>query len=109
MCDESVSPSANPDGHSVVHVNLKCPSGVMQPITPKFNCNVLSIVLFKEVEKITGIPISLQMLTYGMHFLRPDVPLNHYQQQDECIIDLSVRGIGGAGSDTGSQSLSQLV
>ena len=109
MCDESVPPSANPDGHSVVHINLKCPSGVMQPITFKFNCNVLSIVLFKEVEKITGIPTSLQMLTYGMHFLRADVPLNHYQLQDECIIHLSVRGIGGAGSDTGSKSPSQLV
>ena len=41
------------------------------------------------------------MLTYGMHFLQPDVSLNHYQLQDGCVIDLSVRGIGGAGSDTG--------
>jgi len=70
--------------------------------TLKFNCNVLSIVLFKEVEKITGILTSLQMLTYGMHFLRPDVPLNRYQLQDGCIIDLSVRDAGGARSDTGS-------
>ena len=55
------------DGHSVVHVKLKCPLGVMRPITLKFNCNVLRIVLFKEVEKSTDIPTSLQMLTYGMH------------------------------------------
>ena len=68
LSDESVSPSMNPDGHSVVHVNLKCPLGVMRPITLKFNCNVLRIVLFKEVEKSTDIPTSLQMLTYGMHF-----------------------------------------
>lgn len=101
LSDESLSPSTNPDGHSVVHVNLKCPSGVMQPITLKYSCNVLSVVLFKEVEKITGVPTSLQMLTYGMHFLQPDVPLNHYQLQDGCIINLSVRGVGGAGSDTG--------
>ena len=63
LSDESLSPSTNPDGHSVVHVNLKCPSGVMQPITLKYSCNVLSVVLFKEVEKITGVPTSLQMLT----------------------------------------------
>ena len=68
LSDESLSPSTNPDGHSVVHVNLKCPSGVMQPITLKYSCNVLSVVLFKEVEKIIGVPTSLQVLTYGMHF-----------------------------------------
>ena len=68
LSDESVSPSMNPDGHSVVHVNLKCPLGDMRLITLKFNCNVLRIVLFKEVEKSTDIPTSLQMLTYGMHF-----------------------------------------
>ena len=68
LSDESLSPSTNPDGHSVVHVNLKCPSGVMQPITLKYSCNVLSVVLFKEVEKITGVPTSLQTLTYGCIF-----------------------------------------
>ena len=68
LSDESLSPSANPDGHSVVHVNLKCPPGVMQPITLKYSCNVLRIVLFKEVEKITGVPTSLQTLTYGCIF-----------------------------------------
>ena len=47
LSDESLSPSTNPDGHSVVHVNLKRPSGVMQPITLtlKYSCNVLSVVL----------------------------------------------------------------
>ena len=84
LSDESLSPSTNPDGHSVVHVNHKCPSGVMQPIILKYSCNVLSVVLFKEVEKITGVPTSLQMLTYGMHFLRPDVP--HYIN---CKMDVS--------------------
>jgi len=68
LSDESVSQSMDPDGHSVVHVNLKCPLGVIRPITHKFNCNVLRIVLFKEVEKSTDIETSLQMLTYGMHF-----------------------------------------
>jgi len=50
--------SMDPDGHSVVHVNLKCSLGIMRPITLKFNCNVLRMVLFKEVEKNTDIPTS---------------------------------------------------
>ena len=58
LSDESVSQSMDPDGHSVVHVNLKCPLGIMRPITLKFNCNVLRMVLFKEVEKNTDIPTS---------------------------------------------------
>jgi len=38
---------------------------------------------------------------WNAFFLQPDVSLNHYQLQDGFAIDLSVRGIGGAGSDTG--------
>ena len=58
LSDESVSQSMDTVGHSVVHVNLKCPLGTMRPITLKFNCNVLRMVLFKEVEKNTDIPTS---------------------------------------------------
>ena len=103
VSDESAPVSTNTDGQSLVHINLKCPSGVMLPIT--LVCNhpgsVLSRVLFQEIEKSTGIPPSLQMLTFGRHFLRPDAPLKCYQLQDGCVINLSVRGVGGSGSDTG--------
>ena len=61
----------------------------------------LRMVLFKEVEKNTDIPTSCRCSLMECILLQPDVSLNHYQLQDGCVIDLSVRGIGGAGSDTG--------
>ena len=69
LSDESLSPSTNPDGHSVVHVNLKClpcRSYATDHSQVQLQCSEHSI--FKEVEKITGVPTSLQTLTYGCIF-----------------------------------------
>ena len=68
LLDESVSQSMYTVGHSVVHVNLKCPLGITRPITLKFNCNVRENGVVQRGWEEYWHPNILQMLTYGMHF-----------------------------------------
>ena len=103
LSDESVSQSMDPDGHSVVHVNLKCPLGIMRPISNsqvQLQCS-WEWCCSKRLRRILTSQHLADAHLWNAFFLQPDVSLNHYQLQDGFVIDLSVRGIGGAGSDTG--------
>ena len=50
-------------------------------------------MLFEDVEKPTGIPTTLQMLSDGTHFLRPEVQLKQYYLKDGDYISLSVKDL----------------
>ena len=43
-----------------------------------------------------------QLINNKMRLLHPDIDLQHYDLENGCCIDLSVKGVGGGGgSDTG--------
>ena len=89
------------DTSSEVRLDLKCPLRTTLALTVKL-CDPCK-VLFEEVKKLTGVPTTLQMLYHGIHFLRPEVPLEQYSLRDGDRISLSVKGLGGGGSDEGKQ------
>lgn len=86
---------------STLHFHLKCPSREVISLSIKNNADVLTRVVFDEVEKATGIPVQQQMLISGRHFLRPDIKLEEFHLKDGCCVHLSVRGLGGGRSDSG--------
>ena len=98
------SENNNIDSYIQVELRLKCPSGAIVPLTLKSpNSSTPSKALFKEVEKVTGVPATLQMLNYEMHFLQPDIPLKEYCFKDGGQVHLSVKGVGGGESDKGTK------
>ena len=82
-------------------VTVKCPSGEAVSCIME-SAEVLGMDLFEKVEEVTGVPIDMQLLSYGTHLIHPNKKLVDYGLQDNCCIHLSVKGVGGTGdSDTG--------
>ena len=81
--------------HSL-EITVKCPSGSSIPLSVE--SNAVGKVLF---ESLTGVPANKQMLYYKMRLLRPDISLQHYDLENGCCIDLSVKGVG-VGGDSGT-------
>ena len=87
---------------SSLNVNVKFPSGKIIPCSFSKTTTAWSRVLFEEVAKQTGVPIELQMLSYKMKLIQPDIPIQKYGLEDGCCIDLVIKGVGGGnGSDAG--------
>ena len=86
-----------------IRLVLRCPSGERIPFNFIFSKEHLSSKLFHKVEHITGIPQGLQMLSYKKHLMNPDTPLCEYCLEDNCYIDLSVKGVGGGGGSNSAK------
>lgn len=92
--------------NSSITVNVKCPSGKIIPCS-FINTTARSQVLFEEISKQIGVPVKLQMLSYKMNLIQPDIPLQRYRMEDGCCVDLVIKGVGGGnGSDAGIMVLS---
>jgi hypothetical protein len=90
--------------HPSLKVNVKCPSGKIIPCSLEYSSKtkVRSRALYEQVAKQTGVAIELQILSYKMNQIQPDIPLQRYRLEDGCCIDLIIKGVGGGnGSDTG--------
>ena len=58
-------------------------------------------LLFDEIEKLTGIPTGLQMISYGNRMMHPSILIQQFEIEDGKYIILTVKGVGGGGSDEG--------
>ena len=85
-------------------IDVKCPSGKVFTCCLDYSSekSVFSQILFEEVEKQTGVPMKLQMLSFRKNLIHPGVPLSKYNLKDGCCINLLIKGVGGGGeTDTG--------
>ena len=106
LSDDSEGLPHKEEYNSSITVNVKCPSGKIIPCS-FINTMARSQVLFEEISKQTGVPVKLQMLSYKMNLIQPDIPLQRYRMEDGCCIDLVIKGVGGGnGSDAGIMVLS---
>lgn len=86
---------------SSLQITIKCLSGANIPLT--IESDAIGKTLFDEVENRTSVPSEMQMLSYKIHLLSPDISLKNSGVVNGCCIDLSVKGVGGGGdTDTGS-------
>ena len=59
-------------------------------------------MLFDEIERLTGIPTGLQIIICGQRMMHPSIPIQQFGIEDGKCIILSVKGVGGGGSDEGT-------
>jgi len=87
-----------------IHFTVKCPSGSVYQCSARCmdGPSTLSQVLFDEVERQTGTPANLQILSFLGQFILPDIPLCQYSLENGNCLNLSVKGLGGGGGDSSS-------
>ena len=83
MDDNDSDGSQSKGACTSLKIFVKYPSGKETPCTVEYSNTVLGKTLFEKVEKLSGIPIDMQMLSYKMHLIRPDILLQ--QLLDECV------------------------
>ena len=80
---------------------IKCPSKCFS-FTLKLNKRSLCEEIFAEIENLSGIPKTLQILSYRKYLLDTHIPAYKYSfTMDENNIDLSVSRLGGGPTDDG--------
>ena len=84
-----------------LHLCVKDSKGVSFPLEVKCDQTTLCGQVFSKVQDVTGIPARFQMLSTGATLLQPLEPLVHYALHNGSHLHLSVKGVGGNGSDCG--------
>ena len=76
---------------------VKLPSGKTKHLEFMYDeCKLL----FDEIECLTGIPTGLQMISCGSRMMHPSIPIHQFGIENGKHLILSVKGIGGGGSDS---------
>ena len=81
---------------------VKLPSGKTEHHENMYDESTLCELLFDEIESLTGIPIlhGLQMISCGSRMMHPSIPIHQLEIENGKHLILSVKGIGGGGSDS---------
>ena len=56
-------------------------------------------LLLNKIESLAGISTGLQMISCGSRMMHPSIPIHQFGQENGKCLILSVKGIGGGGSD----------
>ena len=79
---------------------VKLPSGKTEHLEIMYDESTLCKLLFDEIERLTGIPTGLQMISCGSRMMHPSMPIHQFGTENGKSLILSVKGIGGGGSDS---------
>lgn len=79
---------------------VKLPSGKTEHLEIMYDESTLCKLLFDEIESLTGIPTGLQMISCSSRMMHPSIPIHQFGLENRKHLILSVKGIGGGGSDS---------
>ena len=79
---------------------VKLLSGRTEHLEIMYDESMLCKLLFDEIESLTGIPNGLQMISCGSRMMHPSILIHQFEIENGKHYILSVKGIGGGGSDS---------